>query len=95
MLLGNTLIKPLFKLDLGCGPHKEDGYVGVDITQVGTKADIQHDLLQFPWPFEDSSVDELFSSHFFEHVPNLRYGRLIVLYFCNISHYRHRPYNER
>jgi SAM-dependent methyltransferase len=31
---------------------------------------IQHDLLSFPWPFEDSSISAVFSSHFVEHIPH-------------------------
>ena len=27
------------------------------------------DLLKFPWPWGDASVEEVHSSHFFEHVP--------------------------
>lgn len=59
------------KVDLGCGNNKQKGFIGVDITKEGTQADIAHDLLHdFPWPFEDSSVDEAFASHFIEHVPH-------------------------
>ena len=29
----------------------------------------EHNLLRFPWPFETSSIDELHSSHFVEHIP--------------------------
>ena len=72
-----TLLKPLLKLDLGCGIHKEEGYTGVDITKEGTRADVAHDLLQFPWPFESDSVDEIFSSHFFEHVPKDLRGKFM------------------
>ena len=60
------------KLDLGCGNNKQPGFVGVDITKDGTQADVEHDLMRhFPWPFEDSSVDEIFSSHWFEHIPQM------------------------
>lgn len=30
------------------------------------------DLLRFPWPFEDDSVEEVFCSHFVEHIPHWR-----------------------
>lgn len=56
------------KLDIGCGQAKRDGYVGIDIADL-PGVDIRHDLLAFPWPIEAESVDEAFSSHFFEHVP--------------------------
>ena len=63
--------KKLYKLDLASGNNKQKGYIGVDI--VGppeTDADIVHDLLTFPWPFEDTSVDEVFASHWLEHIPH-------------------------
>jgi predicted SAM-dependent methyltransferase len=44
-----------------------EGYHGVDIAEIeGVQ---QVDLFKFPWPFESDSVDELFSSHFVEHIP--------------------------
>lgn len=53
------------KINLGCGTKKLDGYVNVD--QCG-EPDIRWDLSQFPWPFEDESIDEVFSEHFLEHI---------------------------
>lgn len=58
----------LIKLDIGCGKNKKPGFTGVDIWE---GADIVWDLEQFPWPFEDSSVDEIFCSHFIEHTKDL------------------------
>jgi hypothetical protein len=58
------------KLDLACGQNKLKGFVGVDVVKKGTKADIEHDLLVTPWPFKDNSVDELYTSHFIEHIPH-------------------------
>lgn len=60
----------VFKLDLGCGSNKREGFIGVDKFKTES-TDIVHDLLTYPWPFEDNSVDELHSSHFFEHIPGL------------------------
>jgi ubiquinone/menaquinone biosynthesis C-methylase UbiE len=58
---------PLLKLDLGCGENKRDGFLGVDLF---APADFKVDLMKFPWaPFKDQSVEEVFCSHFFEHVP--------------------------
>lgn len=53
------------KLNLGCGDKKIDGYTNVDVCG---EPDVFCDLSQFPWPFESNSVDEVFSSHFLEHV---------------------------
>ena len=53
------------KLNLGCGDKKRDGYVNVDICG---SPDVLYDLSQFPWPFGDGSIKEVFSEHFLEHV---------------------------
>jgi hypothetical protein len=62
--------KEQLKLDLGCGANKRAGFVGVDKYQTPC-VDILHDLLVYPWPFEDGSVGEVYCSHFFEHIPGL------------------------
>lgn len=56
------------KLDIACGKNKKPGFTGVDIWD---GADIVADLEQFPWPFADNSVDEVFCSHYIEHTPDL------------------------
>lgn len=60
--------KPLLKLDLGCGQSKREGFTGVDVVRI-SGVDVVHNLLAFPWPFGDESVEEVHCSHFFEHVP--------------------------
>jgi SAM-dependent methyltransferase len=59
---------PPKNLDIACGDNKMEGWIGIDIAKTPA-VDIQHDLFQFPWPIEDSSIDEARCSHFFEHVP--------------------------
>lgn len=54
------------KLDLGCGPHKKEGFLGVDQYAMDG-VDIVADLRE-PWPFEDNSVEEIHCSHFLEHL---------------------------
>lgn len=55
------------KIDLGCGKSKQAGYVGVDkIAFDGV--DIIVDLAKEKWPWEDGSVDQVYSSHFVEHL---------------------------
>jgi len=59
--------KVFLKLDLGCGDNKAQGYLGVDYVKTPS-VDIVHDLTVFPYPFKDESVEEIFSSHFIEHL---------------------------
>lgn len=57
---------PLY-VDVGCGPHKKEGYLGLDlIAQPGVDivADVEKDGL----PFSDGTVDKIYMSHFLEHV---------------------------
>ena len=60
------------KLDLACGNNKQKGFVGVDIVgKPDSQADIVWDLLKFPWEFaKDNSADEVFASHWLEHIPH-------------------------
>ena len=55
------------KLDFGCGPHKKEGFTGVDIHQFDGKVDIVADLTK-RWPWRDSSIAEAHASHFIEHL---------------------------
>ena len=57
------------KLNLGCGDKKIDGYVNVDLYG---NPDMRVDLFQFPWPWENESVDEVTSIDFLEHVIEFR-----------------------
>ena len=61
------------KLNLGCGDKKMAGYLNVDTC---CEPDQWCDLSQFPWPWEDNSVEEVYSSHFLEHVAD--YERTIL-----------------
>lgn len=55
------------KLNLGCGQNHLDGYINVD-NQARANPQVLADLEQFPWPFEDSSVDEVMLNHVLEHL---------------------------
>ena len=57
----------LLKLDLGCGATKREGFLGVDLHQTDA-VDVLCDLRGVPWPWPDSSVGEVVSSHFLEHL---------------------------
>ena len=57
---------PTLRLDLACGQSPRDGFEGVDLLAPNAKHRV--DLMKFPWPWVDSSVVELHSSHFIEHI---------------------------
>lgn len=54
-------------LDIGCGRKKVDGAIGVDFSSM-SDADIVLDLNNQPLPFDDNSVDFVYSSHTLEHL---------------------------
>jgi hypothetical protein len=58
------------KLDIACGQAKKEGFIGVDIARL-PGVDIVHDLEQFPWPFDDNSIEEARCSHYVEHTKDL------------------------
>lgn len=57
------------RLDLGSGAHPRDGYDGVDVVDLGQAWIV--DLDATPWPWDDSTVKEVHSAHFVEHVADL------------------------
>lgn len=70
---GRAAILPLpvtpIKLDLGCGPNKKSGFLGVDHTSF-PGVDVVHDLTN-PWPWPDNSVEEAHASHCVEHFDSM------------------------
>lgn len=53
-------------IDLGCGTNKEPNAIGVDNADL-PEVDIVHDLLDFPYPFEDNSAEKVYLKHIIEH----------------------------
>src|SRR5438270_12013588 len=53
------------RVNLGCGPRPEPGFINVD--RFG-QPDVQHDLEVLPWPWPDNSVAEIVLSHVLEHL---------------------------
>jgi len=58
------------KIDFGSGIDCKPGFEGVDIKKFNN--DVKHvfDLDILPLPFENESVDEIYSSHVMEHLTN-------------------------
>ncbi len=61
--------KDLKRVDLACGTRKREGFIGLDRVKTD-ESDIIHDLLTFPWPFEDDEIYEFNCEHFIEHIPH-------------------------
>ncbi|MFH1777506.1 MAG: class I SAM-dependent methyltransferase [Candidatus Omnitrophota bacterium] len=56
------------KLNLGSGDRALAGYVNVDINPSAPGVNRLYDLNNYPWPFEDNSVDEVFMDQCLEHL---------------------------
>lgn len=60
------------RLDLGCGQNKREGFFGIDSIKTAATDWVQD--LREPWcwrlldPIPDNSIEEVHSSHFFEHL---------------------------
>ena len=55
------------KLDIGCGPNKKPGHLGVDKFKFNN-VDFVCDLGKEKLPCADSTVEEIHASHFLEHL---------------------------
>jgi hypothetical protein len=55
------------RLDIGCGANKVKGFVGMDYRPL-EGVDIVHDVMLFPWPLPDESVQTAIASHMLEHI---------------------------
>jgi ubiquinone/menaquinone biosynthesis C-methylase UbiE len=57
------------KLNLGCGNHRIEGFLGVDKLKTSA-ADIIYNLSIFPYPFHNNSIEEVTLYHILEHLPD-------------------------
>jgi len=55
------------KLDMGCGPRKKEGFLGVDQYAM-EGVDVVLNIGVDPWPWENDTVEEINASHFLEHL---------------------------
>lgn len=70
MTIAATNVSPKI-LDIGCSNNKVPGTIGIDINP-NSMADIIHDLNQYPYPIETSSIDKIYAKHIIEHVDDPR-----------------------
>jgi SAM-dependent methyltransferase len=70
-------VSEMLRVDLGCGNAKRPGFVGLDQFP-GEQVDHVLDLTKDRYPFDDATVDEVFSAHFLEHIeePNHVFGEI-------------------
>ena len=69
------------RLNLGCGKVPKAGFINVDRLCL-PGVDQQVDLFQFPWPWGDNSVDEIYASHLIEHIPHQVEGSQLDGFFA-------------
>lgn len=88
------------KIDIGCGNNKKKGFIGIDLATL-KNVDIICNIEKEGLPFKSKSIDEIFSSHFLEHVENTStvikemyrvlkpngIAEIIVPHFSNIGSY--------
>ncbi len=58
-------------LDVGCSKNKMPNAIGIDIDPQ-SQADIIHDLNIYPYPIQESSMDQVYAKHIIEHVEDPR-----------------------
>lgn len=58
----------IHKIQLGCGPHKLNGWLNTDLTNNGDKDIFELDVTCPRWPFEDKTFDYVFCEHMIEHI---------------------------
>ena len=66
------------KLDLGGGIYPKKGFTNVDSFSGDVKCDFNIDSL----PFEDNSIDEIYSSHCFEHLSGMGHILREIIRVC-------------
>lgn len=55
------------KLNLGAGTDIKEGFTNVDIVDL-EGIDVVHNLNEFPWPFDDKSIEYIHAQDVLEHV---------------------------
>lgn len=68
--------KYMLKLNIGSHSKRIEGYTNVDALQL-ENVDVQHNLIQAPWPFDNNSVDEILAQEFVEHI-SFKYTHVVL-----------------
>jgi autotransporter strand-loop-strand O-heptosyltransferase len=97
-VINNTPEEEKIKLNLGCGNDIKKGYVNIDKYNNTGAVDFQFDISDLSY-FDNESVDEIFTSHVFEHISIndiyavinewkrvLKPGGKLVLYLPDLEH---------
>ncbi len=56
------------KLNIGCGNDYREEYVNLDNKGSRYACDVRHDLNVFPYPFKESTFEEVYCSNILEHL---------------------------
>ncbi len=64
--------------DLGCGAHKQEPWVGMDIRPLPC-VDIVHDMESVPYPLPDDCCISILASHVLEHINPSKFGFVNVM----------------
>jgi predicted SAM-dependent methyltransferase len=73
------------KLNLGAGQYLKEGFINVDQFPLDG-IDVVHNLTMFPYPFDDTSADEIVAYDVIEHLPSHVDGENTVLRFVTECH---------
>jgi len=65
--MGNVTREQDVKIDIGCGKNKREGFHGIDAIKFDG-VDTVMDVRKEPLPFKDGEVEEVYCSHFIEHL---------------------------
>jgi len=55
------------KINIGCGTNIKEGFTNIDLIK-NKGVDIVHNLNEYPYPFKDSSVEEIYARDIIEHL---------------------------
>lgn len=82
------------KINLGAGEDQFEGYVNVDHLDL-PGIDVVHNLLHFPYPFEDGVADRIAAVDLLEHLPNFtKDDKPMVIAFIEECHRILKPGGE-